>query len=61
MIWRTTVEYVDRETGEILTSGEVRENYVIINTKTKYEINGNKGQRNIRKECERSRQTKLFG
>jgi hypothetical protein len=58
--WWTTVEYVDIDTGEIISKAKaIREYNIIFKTKTT-KVDGNKGEIKWRNECEISRQTKLF-
>ncbi len=44
MQWYTTNEYVDVETGEILTKENGERNYIIIKTVKRTEINGRNGK-----------------
>lgn len=59
--WYATSEYVDVDTGEILTRSQFeRLDYVKLKTTKKYEINGNIGIIKHQIECEVNRQKKLF-
>jgi len=61
--WFTAVEYVDVETGEIITKSEKERNYYVVGNETRTEINNEKkyGIKYIRKNCRRNGQQKLFG
>jgi hypothetical protein len=56
-MFRTYVNYVDQETGELITKYEIQNGeYVKIKTNTEY--NGRSKTINI--ECRKTKQTKLF-
>lgn len=62
--WLTETEYIDIETGEIISRSYFdRHNFIVKETETKTEFktikNQNYGIKKIRKYCERSRQQKL--
>lgn len=64
MFWTTTTEFVDVETGEVITAREVEKGiYVKLKLKTKYEKSKNRKDYGYRRNtwfCERNRQTRLF-
>lgn len=57
--WRTKSQYVDIQTGEIITESEYKRNYIKIKTTKNTHINEKYGIREFTHECERNRQTKL--
>lgn len=58
--WITTVEYVDHETGEILTENNFKTNYQLINEYQKFEENEKFKILKRVKSGEPSKQLKLF-
>ena len=58
--WYSMSEYVDNETGELISKSLVEREYIIIKKSKKYEINGSNGIIKWLNECERNRQKKLF-
>lgn len=57
--WITVAEYIDRETGEIISKSLYEREYIKIKTIIKTEINEYYGIRNYQIECEKSKQTKI--
>lgn len=58
--WYTVLEYVDRDTGEIISKAKAKREYNEIFKTNKTKIDGNKGENKITIECEKSRQIRLF-
>lgn len=59
--WITVSEYVDIETGEIITKSLYEREYIIIRKTKKYEDSGNYNIAKWVNECRRHGQTKLWG
>jgi hypothetical protein len=53
-------EYVDIETGEIITKEKFLKEYYKVNLTKKTEINGNYGTIKYTNECRSTRQTRCF-
>ncbi len=60
MKWYTETEYVDVETGEMLTKEAAVKDYIIKTTIKTVKIDGNNGKIKYQRQCERSRQCRLF-
>lgn len=60
MKWITITEYIDVETGEIITKSEYERNYIKLKSTKKFEITEKYGITNYQIECQKSKQTKLF-
>lgn len=58
--WTSTSQYVDVDTGEILTKKEVKENYKVIKTIKKIEHGTEYGYIKYTNECRKSTQGKLW-
>lgn len=53
--WKTINEYIDIETGEIITKEEAIKAYIIINKKIKRHVQRTTGITTITNECRRSK------
>lgn len=58
--WYTITEYVDTETGELITKQKFEKEYYKINSTRKIEIHENYGTIKYINECRPTRQTRLF-
>lgn len=60
--WTTTSEWVDVETGEVITKENAKQNYNITRKIKKYEYDKNheSGRTKITNECRKSTQLKIF-
>jgi len=58
--WYTMTEYVDTETGEIITKENYKKNYYKINIVRKIEIHENYGTIRYINECKPTGQTRIF-
>ncbi len=60
--WVSVSEYVDIETGEMISKARAKREYNELFKTKIIKIDGNKGEIKWRNECEKSRQTKIcFG
>jgi len=57
--WYSVSEYVDQETGEIITKNEFTKNYYKVKNTKKYEINGTNGTIKHCTECRKHGQERI--
>lgn len=58
--WYTTNEYVDVETGEIITKSKAEREYIITRKTKEYKNNGKYNEIKISNECRRDNQLTIF-